>query len=109
MPCFTRGIMGLLICKEPMKQTKKTCISALAADFLLNIMMKILLDNNRKLKMYFVQIFRIQNMRVMDGKPEYKVALVSFCLYLCGYRNSLLFYASKDQGHIVLQSVCLST
>ena len=33
MPCFTRGIMGLLICKEPMKQTKKTCISALAADF----------------------------------------------------------------------------
>ena len=48
-------------------------------------------------------------MRVIDGKPEYKGAIVSFCFYLCGNGNSLLFYASKDQGHIVLQSVCPST
>ena len=46
-------------------------------------------------------------MRVMDGKPEYKVALVSFCLYLCGLSQFIAVLCIERPGAYCF-TVCLS-
>ena len=48
-------------------------------------------------------------MKIIDGKPASRETLVSFCLYLCGYGNSLLFLCPCIERPVAYCfTVCLS-